>query len=156
VGKVLKVKEVIRLAERDCDKIGLDRRACGEVKIIFGGFIWHLVKLFVPKWAEGITLMPLGGIYLFPRSGNICEDFNDNALRGFVMVCHELVHVRQVMETSFWEIRYLLDFIARFLKTKRFRDAYASISFEIEAYKISKEIQEDIVQTRRGSVELLT
>ena len=89
------------------------------------------IKYFTPKYIGGITLFP----FIIVANNTIKENK--------IFINHEKIHIRQQAELIivFFYTWYILEFIIRLIKYKKFYKAYENISFEREAYVNEKNIE---------------
>ncbi len=82
-------------------------------------------KYLVPKGYTGITIYP----FVFLKNKKLKNDV--------VLINHEKIHLRQQIELLIipFYIIYLIEFLIRLIKYRKWYLAYRNISFEREAYR---------------------
>ncbi|MEO6323978.1 MAG: DUF4157 domain-containing protein [Thermoanaerobaculia bacterium] len=77
-------------------------------------------------------------IYLAP---GVLDVFDDEALS---LLAHELAHVRQFQQTRFFRSRYAAEYFRLRARGAGKAEAYARISFEVEARRIEETVRREL------------
>lgn len=100
--------------------------------------VWPAATTFMSVWQKGVSgVTHWKWIFVDP------EVLKGDRRRLALLVVHELVHVRQFVQTGYVAFigRYLFEYLAGILAGKGLRQAYLDIGAEVEARDIASRSQ---------------
>lgn len=137
------VGDIFALRQADVERIGMSADSCEKIPLVLESKIVNFLSILYKMNVEGVAIPISVKIRISASKSDIKQD----PLKWYVLVCHELVHIRQIRRKrkAKFSILYVSDFVKSFVRKRGFDAAYLSIRFEEEAYRIQNNIKESLM-----------